>query len=557
MDKYIGAKYESLPSVMFAKNDPHYLRLAKLDAMLDGEFYDGLPYSFYQETTGGEGSAGTYVPVRDRRPSFQFNLYSMLANQVSRKLFAGSHAPALVHKKQSTREKFDALKEECQLEAVMLEAIYWGSIGSVCTVFQIVPYTHAGQAKSKVVAKNYRAKQCSPTFNKLDELSRVLIHYLIQGVDCINAEVPVLTDFEDKEIEGEKSYWFIMQLDSEAEVQFKPIPVDKWSPVKGKTKDLIEMEDTEVKHGLGFVPAHWHQFRTGKLKPYDGICYWEPAKHNIIDLDYTISQIGAGVRYNAVPQVVVKGVVVNPTNDGGLGRGASRFIQIKHDIKEGDTEEKNADVKMLEATGNGMSVGLEHWAPFCLRMALQQVTASMKDPKQMTTAMSGKGLELLEAEFLDLCLEIRSLFGDNGYLKLLKKIALACQLKKHVLMAGVNQQEIDGLTLAWPPLTGIGMLEFGAMAQGLAVLVENQILDKKVANEWGCAQIDMPVHSANKDYLSTIETPVESDDEIAELDEEKDPGDEIEKALAPLAAAGVVKAEGAPINTRTRIPGVQ
>lgn len=558
MRQYIGKKFRSQRQLTWAKGDERYLRLAELDAMLEGDFYDCLRYPFYQETTGS-GGRGSYVPVSDRRPSFQYNLYNMVADQIARKLFGGRHAPTLVHPKDKTREALDALKEECKLEAKMIEAAHWGSVGSVCTIFQIVPFKDGDKPKSKVVVKNVRSRHCSPTFNKLDELSKLLIHYQVMGNDFLNAEEAVTLDWEGKEVKGDEGYWMVMELTPTKEVTYLPIPLDKWAPLQGRNDRLVVLD--VVDHDLGFVPAHWHQYRTGKVKVHDGRCYWEPAISNIIDLDYTISQIGSGVRYNAVPQVVVKGNVVNTDADGALGRGASRFMQVKADIKEGDLEESDAKIYMLEAKGDGMKIGLEHWAMLVLRIAMQQICASLKDPNKVTTAMSGKGMEVLESEFLDLAQELRTVFGDEGFLKLLKKIAAACAAKNHVLMEGIGIEDIDALTLAWPPLSSIGMVEFNAMCLGLVALIEAQVFSEKEARDFVLAQIDVPVKSANKDYLPALQTAEDaitgvkkksksSDDPSKADDANKDEQKAIMALAQNIADIAMVRIADGPVDTK-------
>lgn len=500
MRQLIANKFKNLMPV-WLRNNPRLLRLYELDAILDGEFYDSLRYSFYQQTHNNRAT-GRYIPITDRRPSFQYNLFNMLSNQLARKLFGGRHAPTLTHENEGLRKKFDAIKEEACLEEKMLEAVQWGSVGSVASVFQIVAFEEQKTNRSKVVVTNYRAKDCTPKFNKLLELEWLHIHYVVPGADFLNDGITL--DHENKSIEPETAYWVNTRYTATEEVIFKPIKTTTWDPNKGFGV-LVKDEELSFAHNLGFVPAHWFQYRTGKYRPYDGVCYWDEAVPNIIDLDYTVSQIGAGIRYNAVPQVVVKGQVLNAQEDGGLARGAERFIQIAADFKEGNDEEKNAQVYMLEAKGDAMKIGIESWASLVLRIAMQVICASLKDPNKVTTAMSGKGMEVIESEFNDLAQELRTVFG-NGYVKLLKKIAAACSIKYHALFLNVALTEIDGLTLGWPPLASMSAAELQAMAVGLAELIKCFIITREEARAFAMSQLDMPVISTNKDYLPTVKT---------------------------------------------------
>lgn len=559
MRQAIFERFKQSKENAWAKGDDRYLKLAELDALLDGELYNCLPFPFYQETKGSDGK-GDYVPIKDRRPSFQFNLFNMVADQLARKLFAGARAPRFVHPSQDIRLQLEALREEAKFNAKMIEAVHWGSVGSVAMVFQIVPFEEGGKKRSKVVVENFRSKQCTPIFNKMDELVRLTVHFPVKGCAYLNAEEPIKTDYKEEPIKDDGDYWWVQEFNSIAEIVYRPIPLADWAPQKGtRHENLIPMEET--KHDLGFVPAHWYRYRTGKTYKHDGKCYWDPAVPNIIDLDYTVSQIGSGVRYNAVPQAVVKGDVVNTAADGGLGRGASRFIQLKADQKDSDFEESGAEVSMLEAKGEGMKIGLEHWASLVLRIAMQQICASLKDPNKITTAMSGVGMQILESEFLDLSHELRTIFGDDGSLKFFKKMAAACQAKKHALMDGISIEQIDALTYKWPPLSSIGMVELQSMALGLVAMVEAQIFAAEEAREYASGQIDMPISSANKDYLPTIKVKEKQESEKEDEANDELPPDPnkaenaaIDAMAEKVSATSVSMINRGPLDTRTPGP---
>lgn len=496
MKKYLASQIQY---PIWAKNDERYKYLDQLDRYLDGEIYDHLKFPFYQETQGKQ-----YIEIKRRRPAFQWNLYSGLSNQVARKVFGKGNAPTLIHNEEKVRLFMEAIKEECSLENLMLEAVEWGSIGSCCITFKLIAFTQGGQKRSKVVARTWRTKQCTPIFNPLGELENLRVHYVQLGQEFLSQNFSV--DFENKPIKPDEKYWFVREFQSKQEVTFFPIPEDKWAPYEAKSAKLLEMKDETVTHDLGFVPAHWFARRTGKYRPYDGRCFWENAIPNVIEIDYTLSQMGAGVRYNAAPQVVIKGRVQNANEDGSLTGGPSRYLQFDSDKKDPDgISDSGADAHMLESTGQAMKVGIENYAGMCRELALWAVCASLKDPNKVTTAMSGRAMQALDREFYDLIKEIRTVFGENGFLKLLKKIGMACVLKRHPLAQKLKIQQIDGLTLGWPPLEEVGAIEFQALCTGLGTAVENAFLDKQKAEQYLLSQVDMPIQSANKDYLPTIE----------------------------------------------------
>ena len=258
MKKYLASQIQY---PIWAKNDERYKYLDQLDRYLDGEIYDHLKFPFYQETQGKQ-----YIEIKRRRPACQWNLYSALANQVARKVFGDGNAPTLVHNDEKTRLIIEAIREECCLDNLMLEAAEWGSIGSCCITFKLIAFDQGNQKRSKVVARTWRTKQCTPTFNALGELENLRVHYVQLGQEFLLQDYAV--DYAGKSIKPDDKYWFVREFQNKKEITYFPIPEDKWSPYEIKSDKLKEMEDETVVHGLGFVPAHWFVRRTGKYRPY-------------------------------------------------------------------------------------------------------------------------------------------------------------------------------------------------------------------------------------------------------------------------------------------------
>src|SRR5213592_2535050 len=104
-----------------------YRRLDILQRFLDGTIYDHLRYAFYEETDQG----GTYIPLRDRRPSVIFNVCRVVVNRSTRMLFGGAKWPKLVSTDQPINKFLQLLTDRTHIQAAMLEAAFVGSIGSV------------------------------------------------------------------------------------------------------------------------------------------------------------------------------------------------------------------------------------------------------------------------------------------------------------------------------------------------------------------------------------------------------------------------------------------
>jgi hypothetical protein len=166
-------------------------------------------------------------------------------------------------------------------------------------------------------------------------------------------------------------------------------------------------------------------------------------------------------------------------------------------------------------TGNGIKIGIENYAAIVKELALKAVSASLKNPDKITTAMSGQAMETLDAEYYDLVQELRTSCGTNFYLKLVKKMVAAAAAMDHPLAEGLTNKIIDATTLGWPPMNDLGATEIQAIAAGLGPLVEQLILAKDEARDYFFSQVDMPVTSANKAYLETVKAKVSDKESTA------------------------------------------
>jgi hypothetical protein len=61
-------------------------------------------------------------------------------------------------------------------------------------------------------------------------------------------------------------------------------------------------------------------------------------------------------------------------------------------------------------------------------MALEQIGATRKDPEKMHGVLSGRAMEFLDEESLDLAMQLRSSYG-HGALELLRKMSRALEMK--------------------------------------------------------------------------------------------------------------------------------
>lgn len=436
-----------------------YKRLDLFDRLLDGTFYDHLKYAFYDEMEQGSEKL---IPLADRRPSAQFRLPRMVARWSARKLFAGRHRPKIRVPEGGNKKSLASLNgllRRARFWQTMGETVLRGSVGSIGVTFRV----EDAKDKARLVLTVWRAKYCQPSFDEFRQLAQLRIAYHTSGAGLLAGGVK--TDHSGKAIDPTGTYWFIRDYTKDQEITYLPPLKDEWNPCDGFTgeggaqKQLIPNTDKVVDHGLGFVPGHWFINLAGG-EGEDGDCTWADAIPNSIEMDYTLSQLGRGTRYNAAPQLVVVGNLLN----GEITRGPMTALQVQAGYKEEDGQTIGAgDAKLLEMTGTGIKAGLE-LIDHLRNYALEQIAAQRKDPDKMKAPLSGRAMEYLDEESNDLVMDLRSQYGEDGALVLVRKIALAAEL--------MNEKEAGSLKLQWPRLFQPTPDELFALMQALQIAVD-------------------------------------------------------------------------------------
>lgn len=481
------------------KQDPRFRRLEVWDRFLDGNIYDHLLYPFSQE----EDVSRSYIPIYQRRPSVPINIPAMVAKLSGRKLFSGRHAPTVAHEtNKDLLDRVRRLTEEAKLESLMPEVVFRGSVGAVAVSFKIVGKGNKGRIRCFV----WNAKWCYCRFDEFGELDRLRIAYTSSGSEFIATDK--LSDYKGKKIEAGHTYWHVQDLTKTSDIVYKPIKESEFKPSTPEAAKLVI--DEEVSHKLGFVQAQWFQNLSGGSGP-DGACTWESAVPLKIDIDYSLSQLGRAVRYNASPQIVTIGSMAGEFNaDKGSSKTMVRaphvMIMMKGAVKSGDSERGAGDVKLLEMTGNGVKVGLEY-VDKIFKIALQLIAAQRKDPDTIKGGViTGKAMELLDEDLVDLVQELRTSYGAGGLLPLIKKMAIAAKRARHPLMRGANEKEIDGLMLDWPRTYNPTPAETTQLTQAAQMMKSEQLLPDPEVTEWLRNQLDQEENSANQVPEITPET---------------------------------------------------
>jgi len=443
--------------------------LMLLDRYLDNKFYDEIPLDFNEEKTGN-----SYNPMHTRRPSVQHPFGSMIAGLCARKLFGGRHVPRLKHKDKNFLLKVQALVEELRLPLKMLEAVKRGSVGSVAIMFKFLatPVTDPTEENPnpemqvKGVVEVKKAQYCTPTFNRFQELTGILEHYLVPGHEMLRRNMNYYLGRDGKAylIDPDLKYWFVKMTDNNMECIYYPLKEHDWNPITSglwvnNPEDALVPypleEENPAIHKLGFVQAVWIQNLTGGDFP-DGLSTFAPAIDNFIEIDYAKSQNGRGLKYASAPQLVLKGDLRSEAEGDGSPyqpRDPAYMIRLAADEKgsDGISASTGHDAKLLETNGAAAKAS-DDFIHALKHTTFEAICTARKDLESIKGTMSGKVIELIDEDFLDLLQEMRLQYGTYGYLPLVKKLCKAAAQVGHDLMVGANDVTIDGLMLDFPPL---------------------------------------------------------------------------------------------------------
>jgi hypothetical protein len=434
--------YEKISSKIarqkWCARDPRYVRLDNYDRLIDGTFYQHLQYAFYDETTHG----GEPVPIDERRPSAQFRLCRWVARWSIRKLFAGRHAPKIVHPDPKTARTVRTLARSCRLIQTMAQAAFLGSVGSVGITFRV-------DEDQRVSLAVWRSRFLEPKFDKNGELASLRLQYQASGSALAAIGAPLRRDrntppHTPTPEDLQSVWWFIRDYLPDKEVTYLPVRGEDWNPVDGFTRSEDQNRELEpwpeevYPHRLGFVPAVWVVNLLGG-EPPDGCATFEDAIPNAIDLDFTLSQLGRGVRYNAAPQLTVIGEIRNAQ----VVRGPMSYLHLEPAHKTEDGETLGAgSATLLEMNGSAIVAGIQ-LLEFERNLALESIAASRKDPEKMRGMLSARAMEFLEEDSTDLVGELRTQYGE-AILSLLRKITRAT--------GSISESAAAKLKLQWPRL---------------------------------------------------------------------------------------------------------
>jgi hypothetical protein len=417
------------------------------DRILNGSFYDHLPHGFHQEMS----ESHEYVPLRSRRPSVQYALCRLVVDDSVSLLFSEGHFPSAETEDEAVKESLADIAKDLRLNEVMLETAVVGSTGSVALHLRILQQADGKSFRPFVDVKHTR--YLTPEYNPAapDVLHCVHEKYKTKGQALKDLGYAIKDD------ELNTWFWFARDWDAAAEIWFLPWKMSTTEETQGEISPYTVDTARTVIHDLGFVPWIWIRNLPGKLKllefhpgrpssgnairysKIDGACTFAGAIDAMIEIDYQLSQVGRGLKYAMDPLLLLKEPAA--PQDGGFVKSGGNAMVVG----------KDGDGKMLEIGGTAFTVVMDYVRAL-REYALESVHGNRTDPQKLSTAQSGRAMELMNQALIWLADKLRVSYGEGAMLSLLKMVVAAhgkfpLTIKGQKMMAIKPDTEI---TLRWP-----------------------------------------------------------------------------------------------------------
>ncbi len=417
---------------------------------LEGTLYDNLKHSFAEEKDG----SGSYIPLRERRPSVRYGLCRIVVDDSVGMLFSEGHFPKIdAGNDASLKAALDRLIKETSLNQIMIGAAQKGSAGSVAILFQVLG--------NRVFFTVMDTEYLTPIWKKEapDTLERVEERYKVKGRALKEAGYSVAEDDLDAE------FWFGRDWTDDEETWLTPEKVaDK------KASELGRDKAKSVTHSLGFVPIAWAKNLPGGDDIDGAPTFPDEVIDTSIEIDYQLSQAGRGLKYSQDPTLLIKEPAFS---DGTMVRSAANAITV----------DKDGDAKLLEIDGTASNAVLEY-VKALREFALETARGNRSNADKLSAAQSGRAMELMHAPLIRLADQLRISYGEGALLSLLNMIVLASQKISLIFKDGSKVGALKPATpisLRWPAWFAPTQDDLMNMANTLRTLIDAGILSRQTA----------------------------------------------------------------------------
>jgi hypothetical protein len=411
--------------------------------ILDGTFYDALPYEFHEERT----SSGDYIPLRQRRPSVRYGLARLVVEDSVALLFSEGHFPAFESPDGKVRDALAAFVRDAGLNTVMVEAGLRGSVGSVALHFRVL----RGRPFVDVMDTVYLTPCWDPSAP--DTLLTVTERFKASGASLVarGYDIP----------DPEATYWFQRVWDRDAERWFEPVPVRSGGEAR-------EDPSRTVLHGLGFVPIVWIKNLPGG-QDCDGACSFRAAIDTSIEIDYQLSQAGRGLKYSSDPTLLIR----EPAGlDGTMVHGAANALVVS----------EKGDAKLLEIGGTASQAVIDY-VRVLRELALETLHGNRADASRLSVPASGRALQMMNQGLLWLADNLRVSYGQIALVSLarmfLRANAIYPLCAERLLWSPAD--EMPTISLRWPSWYPQDALDAQREAETVIALVGAGLLSRQTA----------------------------------------------------------------------------
>lgn len=445
------------------------------EKLLNDTLFDILQFPFSKEENG----PNNYIDLLERRPAVIYNLAKVIVNHTSALTFGEAHAPAVriadtdaqddPKNIVKTHETFEQVIETLELDAVMLEAMRRGSVGSAAIVLRRLP---DGTPWLDIIDGKY----CTPFFDPADP--RELLH--LDQIYSVTAEDLRLSGYTER-YDPDKIYFIKVTYTKDLRLVSLPLEQKKYEKLGEKDPDdatgqrTIAWQRDEARtydNDFSFMGVWWIKNLEGRGR-LDGECTFEAIKDITIEISYILSQIGRGYRYTADPLMVITDGALATTIDplGGsdpdMGDGSQAMIKSP---ARAIRLPSGASADLLEIAADGLKGAGEH-VRMLREYGLEVLSGMKSESKDEGGTQSGRALHLMHQALVWLVERFRTSYGTRAFLPVLRGVFRALQ-EGDLLIAGVDTSVLDPdqpLRLMWPPWTAPSGEDLKAELEALSV----------------------------------------------------------------------------------------
>jgi len=423
-----------------------FKRMDALSKLQDDSIYDILPHPFEKEENG----VNNPIPLHERRPNVRYMLPKIIVDHTSSLTFGDAHAPAVRIAEPSEdmdpkalankHEQFERIIEALELDAVMIEAMKLGAVGSVAVILRVLD---DGYPWLDIIEGKY----CIPHFDVKDP--RKLVQ--LDQIYSVTAEDLRLAGYKG-DYKPDKIYYIKITYTTTRTVVSMPLVKERYERLGEKDDDQkvivwVKDEERSYSNPLSFMPVVWIRNLPCRTA-IDGDSTFGCVADFTIQISYLLSQIGRGYYYTADPILAEESSQLStgiplagtdPDVDTEIRRSPARMLKV------------DGKVSVLEISGEGLRGASEH-VKMLREYALEVLSGMKSDSDNSKGVQSGRALHYLHQALVWLAEKFRVSYGTRGYLAVLRMVFQGIA-DGDIVIPNVEIDEVDPkvpLRLVWP-----------------------------------------------------------------------------------------------------------